>query len=136
MKSRIEFLENAAKLLNITFKEAAVMSIGALTLRLSVMQEMREKDNKRHEETGRSGPWSDANRANEQFVRDLERATGERIDPQYRGVKAENPYPDDKTSVYEAGQWGYRERLMKQLQDQQAKTMAEYEAERSRVKHK
>ena len=82
MKSRIEFLENAAKLLNISFNEAANMSIGALTMRLSVMQEMREKDNKRQEETGRSGPWSDVNRSNEQFIRDLERATGEKMDSQ------------------------------------------------------
>lgn len=127
MKSRIEFLENAAKLLNITFKEAAVMSIGALTLRLSVMQEMREKDNKRHEETGRSGPWSDANRANEQFVKDLERATGERIDPQYRGEKAENPYQDKDQNLM--GQWAFRDQLRKQVQEQQAKEQAAYHNE-------
>lgn len=127
MKSRIEFLENAAKLLNITFKEAAVMSIGALTLRLSVMQEMREKDNKRHEETGRSGPWSDANRANEQFVKDLERATGERIDPQYRGEKVENPYQDKDQRLM--GQWAFRDQLIKQVQEQQAKEQAAYQNE-------
>lgn len=131
MKSRIEFLENAAKLLNISFNEAANMSIGALTMRLSVMQEMREKDNKRQEETGRSGPWSDVNRSNEQFIRDLERATGEKMDSQYRGEKAEEPYP---RSVKQMGQWEYREHLQKQLAAQEAAEKAAFEAENAKMK--
>lgn len=131
MKSRIEFLENAAKLLNITFKEASIMSIGALTMRLSVMQEMREKDNKRQRETGQSGPWSDVNRANDQFIRDLERATGERLDSKYQGEKAENPYPQDTKRM---GQWEYREHMMKQVAAQEAAERAALETQKTQRK--
>lgn len=131
MKSRIEFLENAAKLLNIPFKEAAEMSIGTLTMRLSVMQEMREKDNKRQQETGQSGPWSDVNRANDQFIRDLEKATGEKLDSKYQGEKAENPYPRDTKRM---GQWEYREYMMKYLQAQEAAERAALEAEKLKRK--
>lgn len=112
IKTRYEFLENAANLLKISFKEAGEMSIGELTTRLEVMQELRRKDNERYKKTGEIGAFSDIARDEDRFLRDLKESGG--YDPKYAGDryrgKKYNIY-DNKTDKNRVGQWEHHYRV-------------------------